>query len=127
MTSTAAPTAATQAELTARLSRLNDELADIDDRRAAIRGQIEHAQARQRTTGEYADPDWFRRAKGALRHLGVERNDVSREIGDTNRRLREVNATVNRNTFYLAVRDTVDDATWQLIVARHQDLLEGNA
>ena len=53
--------------LRARLVELNDELAEIDEKRAAIKGQIEKAQADRFTTGEFADPDWFRRAKGALR------------------------------------------------------------
>jgi chromosome segregation ATPase len=111
-----------RADLTARLASLNDELADIDERRAAIKGQIEKAQADQQSTGKYADPDWFRRAKGALRHLGVERSDVCREIGEGNRRLRELNGSLNRNTFYLAVRDVVDDVTWERVLARHNEL-----
>lgn len=108
--------------LVQRIARLQDELDDIDDRRAQIKGQIEKAQADRFMTGEHADPDWFRRAKGALRHLGVERNEVAREIGEANRKLREVNGSLNRNTFYLAVRDVVDDVTWQRIVDRHEAL-----
>lgn len=109
-------------DLQTRLAGLNDELADIDERRAAIKGQIEKAQANRHTTGEYADPDWFRRAKGALRHLGVERAEVCREIGAANRRLRELNGSLNRDAFYVAVREVVDDATWALIVARHEEI-----
>lgn len=106
----------------ARLVELNDELGEIDERRAAIQGQIDKAKADRRTTGEYADADWFRRAKGALRHLGVERSEVCREIGEANRRIRVLNNSLNQNTFYLAVREVVDDATWQVIVARHEQL-----
>lgn len=120
-------TVETPTDLQAHLTKLNADLSDIDDRRAAIKGQIEQAQARRQTTGERADPDWFRRAKGALRHLGVERNDLCREIGETNRRLREVNGSQNRNTFYVAVRETVDDPTWERIVYRHQQLLTEEA
>lgn len=108
--------------LVTRLANLNDELADVDSRRAAIKGQIEKAQADRFTTGEYADPDWFRRAKGALRHLGVERAEICREIGEGNRRLRALNGSLNRDSFYLAVREVVDDGTWARIVARHEEL-----
>lgn len=105
-----------------RLDELNDELAEIDEKRAAIKGQIEQAQAVQHATGQYADPDWFRRAKGAARHLGVERSEVCREIGDANRRLRQLNGILNQDFFGNAVRDVVDDATYQLIVSRHAQL-----
>lgn len=110
--------------LVTTLGQLNDDLADIDARRAAIKGQIEKAQADRFTTGEFADPDWFRRAKGALRHLGVERAEICREIGEGNRRLRALNGSLNRDVFYLAVREVVDDGTWARIVARHEELRE---
>lgn len=105
-----------------RVQELNDELADIDDRRAAIKGQIEKAQADRFSTGEYADPDWYRRAKGALRHLGVERSEVCRELGDSNRRLRELNAQHSRDLFHDATREMVDDATWARIIARAEQM-----
>lgn len=114
------------ADLEGRVDALNDELAEIDDRRAQIRGQIEKAKADRLDTGEYADADWFRRANGALRHLGVERNDIARELGETNRRLRAARNQANRNTFYVAVREVVDDATFERIVHRHNQLLDGN-
>lgn len=108
-----------------RVQELNDELVGIDDRRAAIKGQIEKAQADRFSTGEYADPDWFRRAKGALRHLGVERSEVCRELGDNNRRLRELNAQHSRDVFHDATREVVDDATWARIITRAEQMREG--
>jgi len=109
--------------LVARIAQLQDELDDIDDRRAQIKGQIEKAQSDRHLTGEYADPDWFRRAKGAVRHLGVERNEVSRQIGEANRSLRALNNSLHRDTFYMAVRDVVDDVTFAHIVERHRAIL----
>lgn len=48
---TGAPTAVDErAALQARLEQLNDDLSDIDERRAAIKGQIEKAQADRHTT-----------------------------------------------------------------------------
>lgn len=110
--------------LTARLAELNDELTDIDDRRAAIAGQIDQAKANRHATGEYADPDWFRRARGAMRHLGVERAEVERAIGTINRRLRELRGQRNRDLFRIAVMDVVDPDTYQRIADRHQELLD---
>jgi chromosome segregation ATPase len=105
-----------------RLDELRDELAEVDEKRAAIKGQIEKAQHDRHVTGEYADSDWYRRAKGALRHLGIERADICREIGEVSREVRALNDQVNRNTFHRAVRDIVDDPTWALIVHRHEQL-----
>lgn len=105
-----------------RIDDLNDELAEIDERRADIRGQIEKAKADRITTGVYADPDWFRRATGALRHLGVERNAAARELGEANRALRKANDRLNRDLFYEAVRAVVDALTWERIVDRHNAL-----
>lgn len=120
MSSTAATRPDELDDAQARLNQLMDELADIDERRAAIRGQIEKAQAEHRTNGGYADADWFRRAKGALRHLGVERAEVCREIGEANRRIRAMRNATSTQAFYLAVRDVVDDVTWARIVERHE-------
>jgi len=112
-------------EIQAIIDELTDEMEEIDERRAAIKGQIEQAQSRVFIAGEYSDPDWFRRAKGALRHLGVERNRLNREIADHKRRLRAANIEVNKDAFYVAVREVVDDATWDLIVMRHTQLRDG--
>ena len=116
-------------KLRARLAELNDELESIDERRADIKGQIEKAQAETHITGTYADPDWLRRAKGALRHLEVERAEVCRDLGEGNRKLRRLNAALDRGLFYEATRFVVDDATWAQIVARQNELtasIEGN-
>lgn len=105
-----------------RLRQLNDELADIDERRAAIQGQIDKAHADRATTGERIDLDWIRRARGALRHLGVERSAVCRDIGEVNRQIRRANHDANKDAFYVAVREVVDDATWDRIVVRHEQI-----
>lgn len=109
-------------KLRARLGDLNDELVELDERRAAIQGQIDNAVAIKQATGNNADPDWFRRARGAHRHLGVERGEICTEIAETKRRIRQANNANNRDLFYKAVRDTVTPATWDLIVARHEQL-----
>lgn len=105
-----------------RQDSLKDELLDVDDRRAAIKGQLDKAKAEQWTTGEYADPDWFRRATGAVRHLGVERRDLEREIGVNGRRIRQLNDILSRDLFRLAVMETVDDRTWERITFHHAEL-----
>lgn len=117
-------------DIRSRVQELNDELNEIDENRAAIKGQIEKAKADRWTTGEFADSDWLRRATGALRHLGVERMQVCRELGEANRRLRELNNALNDSTFHQAVREVVDETTYHLIIQRHKritaEIAEGN-
>ena len=108
--------------LQSRLDELKEELADIDERRADIKGQIDKAVAQQHIDGTYADPDWFRRANGAHRHLGVERAEVCREIGEVGRALRAARNAANTDLFKAAVLQVVDNATLNRIIDRHREL-----
>lgn len=108
--------------LTERLAQLHLELAEVDERRASIKDQLERAKTDRLTAGVEPDPDWVRRAHAADRHFGVRRQRLCVEIGEANRALKRQRATANQNLFYVAVRETVEDATWQLIVARHEAL-----
>jgi hypothetical protein len=111
-------------DVTARVEALEKELLEIDENRASIAGQIEQAQANRRLGGGWADPDWYRRAQGAKRHLGVERREIEQELSHTKKRLRELNNILSRDLFQIAVRDVVDDITLQRIIDRHRELEE---
>ena len=63
------PTHATRAEARARLI-------EIDDAIAAIRTQIGAADLKRQASRTPIDPDWFHRAKTALRHLERERAEL---------------------------------------------------
>ena len=65
----AAPMPATRAEARARLIA-------IDDGIAAIRTQIGAADLKRQASRTPIDPDWFHRAKTALRHLERERAEL---------------------------------------------------
>ena len=64
-----APMPATRAEARARLI-------EIDDAVAAIRTQIAAADLKRQASRTPIDPDWFHRAKTALRHLERERAEL---------------------------------------------------
>lgn len=104
-----------------RLEMLNRELFDVRERRVCIRGKIEKAETDQRL-GVRIDLDWLRRAKGALRHLGVTEQDLLREVGDLNRAIRRATGENSSRLFAQAVREFVDDTTWDAIVTRHHQL-----
>lgn len=61
-------------ELSSRTERI---LADL----VVIKDKIEAAKVRRIETGEYADPDWYRRANTALRHKGREHQMLLKEAG----------------------------------------------
>lgn len=108
--------------LSEKLAELNLQLAEVDERRASIKDQLERARTEEQISGVPTDLDWLRRARSADRHFGVRRQELCREIGEVNRALRRARAAENQNLFYVAVRETVEDATWQLIVARLEAL-----
>ncbi len=69
------PEPATRAEARARLI-------DIDDAIATIRTQIATADLKRQASRKPIDPDWFHRAKTALRHLERERAELREAHGD---------------------------------------------
>lgn len=52
----------------------------IDDAIAAIRTQIAAADMKRQARGKGLDPDWFHRARTALRHLQRERAEVQQRM-----------------------------------------------
>lgn len=63
-----------------RLDELLDRQGEVEREIADIKAQLETAQAHRIETGEYANPDWFRRAKAALRFRGVEHQRLQRTV-----------------------------------------------
>ena len=68
-----------------------EALGELDEEMARIDGVLEVAISRRATTGERADPDWFRRARGALRHKGRLRQRVQERLGMLRRAERQAN------------------------------------
>lgn len=60
-------------ELVARRDVVELEIADI-------RGQLDAAVSQQKETGQYADPNWYGKAKTALRYKGIEHQQILREL-----------------------------------------------
>ena len=95
---------ATRAEARARLIA-------IDDGIAAIRTQIGAADLKRQASRTPIDPDWFHRAKTALRHLERERAE-----------LRELMITLPgpkdrlKDHIIAAVRSDYDDEAWAAVL-----------
>lgn len=58
------------------------------DALSSIKNQLQEASAQKIKTGEYADPDWWRRANGAKRHHGIRHQALEQTLAEINRRLK---------------------------------------
>jgi hypothetical protein len=68
-----------------------EALAELDEEMVRIEGHLGVAITRRELTGERADPEWFRRAKSALRHKGRLRQRVQERLGALRRAERQAN------------------------------------
>lgn len=73
---------------------------DAETRLADIKGQIEKAEAEFHLTGKYADPDWYRRAKGAKRYAAIDLHEINTRLSE----LRKVEKAANVQRHAVAVK-----------------------
>lgn len=94
---------------------------EIDDAIAKIRTQIATADLARQRGGKPIDPDWFHRARTALRHLNRERAAiVARREGRGGReRLKDAIIAV--------LRERHDNDAWTKVLAQAQARVEGEA
>lgn len=76
----------------ATLAELDQKREELEFKLANVKGQLEKAAAHRIATGEYADADWYRRAKAVQRYTGIEHQQLLRQISAIKRTQREVNA-----------------------------------
>jgi hypothetical protein len=84
---------------------------ELDDAIAAIRTQVGAAELRRQASRTPIDPDWFHRAKTALRHLERERAELRAAMaglpGDRDRL---------KDRIIAVVRESYDDAGWARVL-----------
>jgi hypothetical protein len=86
-------------------------LIEIDDAIAAIRTQIAAADLKRQASRTPIDPDWFHRAKTALRHLERERTELRDHFAalpGSKDRLKD--------RIIAVVRENYDDAGWAQVL-----------
>jgi hypothetical protein len=96
---------ATRAEARARLI-------EIDDTIAAIRTQVAAADLKRQASRTPIDPDWFHRAKTALRHLERERAELRAAMAALPRERDRL-----KDHIIAAVRPDYDDVAWSTVLA----------
>ena len=94
-------------------------LIELDDAIAKIRTQIATADMARQRGHKPIDPDWFHRARTALRHLSRERAELLAQ--GTGRRRREK----LKDALIGILRERHDPETWEAILAEAQARSEG--
>jgi hypothetical protein len=95
----------TRAEARARLI-------EIDDAISAIRTQVGAADLKRQASRTPIDPDWFHRAKTALRHLERERAELRAAMAALPRERDRL-----KDHIIAAVRPDYDDHDWEMVLA----------
>lgn len=99
----------TLAEMEARRDQLETDI-------ATLKAKLEQVRAKRVQTGEYADPDWYRRAKTRLRFTAIEFNKLQRRIAEVRRVERQAQAARVERAFVDHARRTLDEVTFQRIL-----------
>ena len=93
-------------------------LIEIEDAIAKIRTQIATADLTRQRTAKPIDPDWFHRARTALRHLNRERAEIVARQGGRRRRERLKDAII------AVLRERHDGTAWTAVMAEARARLE---
>jgi hypothetical protein len=84
---------------------------------ADVRGQLEKATAEMHITGVYADPDWFRKAKAALRYMGAEHQVLLKERAALKKQLQSQDSVSFERHFMAAAKAVLDDAMYSSLLS----------
>ena len=94
------------------------QLIEIDNAIAKIRTQIATADLERQRLTRPIDPDWYHRARTALRHLNRERAELIARQGGRRRRERLKDAII------AVLREQHDPAVWTAVLAEARARLE---
>jgi hypothetical protein len=97
-------------ELEARRDVLEEEI-------ASIKAKIDNVRARRHATGEWADPDWYRRATTRQRFLGVEHQRITRLIAARKREQRAAQMASIERAFVGAAKSLLGAETFDRIMS----------
>ena len=95
-------------------------LVEIDDAIAAIRAQIAAADLERQATRRKIDPQWFHRARTALRHLRRERTELLATMPAAATRKDSL-----KDSIIAVLRERHDQETWSRIMDEAHGRLSG--
>lgn len=92
----------------------------LDEEIARIKAQLELADLNRREFGEMADPDWYRRAKYALRIKGIRVQAIQTELAE-----RKGEHRISLETRFIEVaRDELDKEVFENIMEQARMMAE---
>ena len=97
--------------LPANRAEARARLIEIDDGIAAISTQIAAADLKRQASRRPIDPDWFHRAKTAIRHLERERAELREHMATLPGRRDRL-----KDHIIAAVRPDYDDTDWAMVL-----------
>jgi hypothetical protein len=113
-------------ERRAVISAALSERAEFTD---SIKNQLEAAEVTQAATGVPTNPDWLRRANGAMRYFARQHQDHQRALGNLNRRASQLGQSsgkqADRKAFIRHARAVLPPETYDAIWARANAELRG--
>lgn len=98
------------------LQQLEDRRDVIEEESATIKAKLDKVRGEQKATGQWADPDWYRRAKTRVRFLGVEHQRICREIGRRKREAKAAYTSSIERAFVVAAKAFLPQATFDAIM-----------
>lgn len=113
-------TGLTLAELQQRRDQIENDL-------ASVKAKLDQVRAQRVLTGNYADPDWYRRATTRQRFLGVEHQAVTRRIAELKREARAAVQAKVEAAFLAAAKRLLAADQFDAILAEAQATAGGAA
>lgn len=102
----------------AALPDVRAQIVELDDAIANIRTQIATADLKRQAGVQPINPDWFHRAKSALRHMQRTRAELTASLG-ASRKDRFKNAVID------VLRERHDEDSWREVLAQAQQRIAG--
>ena len=109
------------------IAALIDAKIEIDDKRKQIEIQLEDAKAKAFVDNEYADRDWFRKARDASRHTGRDSQKIQHMLGILNKEQKNSNRVKVEEKFIQAAKRILDHDTFAEIMQASKEEVMLNA
>ena len=94
--------------------------AEVEEEIASIKAKLENVRAKRHAKGEWADPDWYRRATSRQRFLGVEHQQLNRHIKALRKGAAQAAAAAVERAFVDAARALLHPETFRAVMDQAQ-------
>jgi len=100
---------------------------ELEESIASLKAKLDNVRAKRHLTGEYADPDWYRRTTTRLRFTGVEHQKLCRQIAALKRTQRAAHEVSVERAFVAEARKVLSDAAFAAIMINARRIASAGA